>query len=283
MKIIVTLSLLLLALSTSLAQTTAKVFADGKATSVVVPNAETYTFEFPITPLVASKAFSSPINVTNTLAYRMYIAGDESLGLGNVHWSDETQKGQKSWKKFAKAGGVLKAEVAGSKVHDVFRILKQRGWPSKDVELKVWVEAAANLNGDVTTLSEGTIKVPASLKSGLMANQNAAVLKSFQSGSYSDQLRDSKLNSAIESYMEKKWPGENVTTVTGRSLVYTDASKTKFKFEAYYITQKNGKCKYNSCYGNGTNYGNRYAITFFNSMNAEKTLDCGVATKVKNR
>ena len=105
MKVLLTVSLFFLAVSASWAQTTAKVFADGNPTTVLVPNAQTYTFEFPITTQVASKAFSSPINVTNTLAYRLYVAGDPSLGLSNVHWSDETQKGQKSWKKFAKAGG----------------------------------------------------------------------------------------------------------------------------------------------------------------------------------
>ena len=118
-----------------------------------------------------------------------------------------------------------------------------------------------------------------------VADQAGDLVASFTNGQMSNTVNNAALASAIERYMEKKWPNFDITTVNLRYYAYTNTASTAYKFEAFYVTTKKstGECKYNSCYGNGTKSGSTYSINFFNSMTAEKLMDCGAAAKVRNR
>lgn len=266
------------------AQSEAKLYADGNETDRLVPNTEQYELVFPITSEDAAKAFSSPMNIMNAVNYTLYIGGgDASLRLDNIYSRNEKKEGYKNWKKVAKAGDMVKNTIDGDEINDVLRILKENDWPDKDLKFKIWITTYANLNGDEVTLSEKWITIPKELKSDYLAKDNNEIYDFFKSGDASNNIDNPALADAIEKYMENKWPSENITTVNLRYFSYKDASKTTFKFEGYYISQKDGVCKYNSCYGNGVNASSRYSISFFNSMNTEKMVSCEIANQLKNR
>jgi hypothetical protein len=264
------------------AQSTAKIFANGKETTTVVPNTDTYKLEFPVQKAEAAKTFNSPM--IRTLEYRLLIGGGEAaVDLDNIHGSHKSFAGAKSWKKFAKKGGVVTLEIDGKDVNDALRRLKSAGWPDKDHKFKIWIEATKGLKGGSTVISEAWITIPLSLKSSYMASNDNAVLKSFKNGNFSNSANAPALNTAIEKYMEHKWPNEDITTVNLQSIKYTNVAKTAFDFEATWISKSNGTCSYNSCYGNGTKAGSKFSISFFNSMNADKTIGCNTANKLVNR
>ena len=265
----------------AIAQSTATAYADGQPTDALVVDASEYTFEFPIETADAANTFNSPL--VRELTYTLYVGdGEEAFGLDNLYNSGGQYKEAKSWKKFAKADGVIKESIDGKYLDNAFRVLKDKDWPAQDFKVKVWIEVLADIKGNTTVLSEVWLTIPQSLRNQYYSAKNNEVYEMFTSGTAANTIGDTKLQKAIKKYMETKWPGENITTVTARYFAYEDYSKTKFKFEGYYITQKNGTCKYNSCYGNGTDHGDRYSLSFFNSMNAEKTMSCENAAKLKN-
>ena len=265
-----------------LAQSEARIFANGEQTSVIVPSAETYTVEFPINSAEASKTFNTPM--ATGLSYTLFIGGgDESVQLDNLHSSNEMYEGTKNWKKFAKAGGVIKQEVDGRDINDALRRLKSNGWPDQDYKVKIWITATANLKGDVTVMSEGWINIPKSLKSEYYASKDKEVLESFQRGSYSGKVSDPGLGAAIEKYVETKWPPSDLTTVNIQSIVYTNTARTNYRFECSIIFSDKGVCKYNMNNGTGVVSGGRYSVSSFNAGQPDKVLSCDTAGKLKNK
>ncbi|WP_258100309.1 hypothetical protein [Marinoscillum pacificum] len=284
MKRITYLMLALVCANQSIAQSTATVYADGQETNQIVPGTKEYTVEFPINEAEANKAFAAPLNITGAVNYSLYVGGgEEEFYLDEVYYSSGSKEGYKNWKKVAKAGDIVTQTIDGDRVNDVMRRLAEKDWPDRDFEIKVWLSTDADLNGNDITLSEATINIPLSLRAGYMAKDNEEILEFYKTGNASNAINNPGLADAIESYMETKWPANDVTTVNLRYFAYKAGSNTEFKFEAYYMLTKDGICKYNSCYGRGSTSGDRYSITFFNSMNVEKKVSCDVAEQVRNR
>jgi hypothetical protein len=280
-KVIIALFVLIIS-ENMIAQSLAKVYADGNETTVVVPNTQNYKLEFPVNMEEAAKTFNPPTLLE--LQYHLNIGGgEESLGLDHLYSNNHTYSEAKNWKKFAKQGGVVSIEIDERDINHALERLKKYDWPEKDHKIKVWIEALKNIRGEKTVISEAWITIPLSLKSSFIASEESDVMKSFQTGQFSDMISESNLNTTIENYMEKKWPDEDIITVNVQSLIYTNVSATNYRFEGTYISQKNGVCKYNTCLGKGTKTESRFAISVFNSVDAAQKISCENAEKLKNR
>lgn len=255
-------------------QGTAK--ADGTATTSIKIGATSYQLEFPFTASDIKGAFMAKAPRFQFIIDLQY-ASDECDSKSLYNWQEMYDDG--SLNSFADSKPFV-FQVEGDDVNSAIEREAERcGWAGGKVTMVLMV---ASKTGQPMTISEIPLNVPNDAQSQSLAGNSGEILKLFKSGLASNKINDRSLVLTVEDYMENKWPSEDITTVHLTDRQSQNAAGTKFRVDGYYITQKGGTCKYNSFYGDGNKTSGGYSITFFNSMNAETTIDCGVAQELKN-
>lgn len=262
-----------------------------QAVAVLDGTASTYVVHVPLTSENIKPVFKFP-----TLQYTEYVMRFVFLpGQDCVHSSEwYHEKGQTSLplNKMLKKGETFEHTFDTEALHK--QVMLYGGnchWKNGAIKARLEVRVPGK-SGEWFTMSTYDFTINAGTSSAFYKAHNKDVAASsgelvevFTSGNYANTVNNPALNTAIEQYMETKWPSEDITTVNVTYYAYTNTAGTAFKFEGAYITRKkdSGKCKYNTCYGKGTTNGSTYSINFFNSMTAEKEMDCGAADQLKNR
>ena len=252
------------------------VTADGTSTNSIQMGASGYQFQFTFSGDDIKGAFMPKAPRFQYIVDLQYQSNEcEPKSLYN--WQDMYQDG--SLNSFAGAKPFV-FEATGDDINATIERASERcGWDGGKVTLVLMV---ASKTGKPMPISSVDLGVPNDAEGQSLANNSGEIEKLFKSGLASNKVNDRSLALAVEEYMEKKWPSEDITTVHLTDRQSQNATGTKFRVDGYYITQKGGTCKYNSFYGDGNKTANGYSITFFNSMNAETAMDCGVAKELEN-
>ncbi len=261
------------------AQGTGKAYINGKAISEIDLSADVYELEFMITDESIKDAWMAK---AKNFQYGVEIKFLQEGGcdLNEIHQWQDAVNGT-SLASFAKESKAFKTEIDGMKFLISNAIKDCASLPS---DLQVAFNfMVLNKSGALSTASQIIVRMPGNAKSASLAEASSQALALFSNGMASDSYNNQPLKKSVESYMESKWPDKDVTTVRLTSQKFTNLAQTVFDLEGYYITRtSDGNCKYNSFYGKGTESGDRYSITFFNSMDPEKVIDCSISEKFQN-
>jgi len=251
-------------------------YADGSKTTSIKIGAASYKLEFPFSSTDLKGAFmpkASRFQYIVDLEYWTNKCDAKSL----FNWQ-EMHEGA-SLNSFADSKPFV-FKVEGDDVNSAIEREAERcGWEGGNATLTLMV---ASKTGKPMPISKVELTLTGDAQSQSLAGNSGEIIKLFKSGLASNKVNDRTLALAVEDYMENKWPAEDITTVHLTDRQSQNSAGTKFRVDGYYITQKGSSCKYNSFYGDGTKTSGGYSISFFNSMNAETTIDCGVAQELKN-
>ncbi|MEQ8470449.1 MAG: hypothetical protein RIC35_04655 [Marinoscillum sp.] len=261
------------------AQGTGKAYINGNAISVIDLSEDVYELEFMITEESIKDAWMAK---AKNFQYGVEIKflQDGGCDLEEIHQWQDAVNGT-SLTSFPKENKAFKTEIDGMKFLMSNAIKDCTSLPP---DLQVAFNfMVLNKSGELSLASQIIVQMPGNAKSASLAEASSQALALFSNGMAADSYNNQPLKKAVESYMEAKWPDEDITTVHLTSQKFTNTAQTSFDLEGYYITKaSNGNCNYNSFYGKGTGSGSRYSISFFNSMDAEKEIDCSVSEKFKN-
>ena len=260
-------------------QASGSALADGSETNSLNFEASEYQLNF----IIASGEIKSAFNTKRkNFQYAVQVSFENAGDCGSKDiWNWQDVYGEASLSSLAGSGNPMKLTVEADDINGtVEREFERCGWASGG---KVIIGLIVpNKKGAMMTISKISLDIPADAKNTSLASSGGEILKLFKNGLASNKVSDNTLAKAVEDYMENKWPSEDITTVHITDRQYQNTANTAFKVDGYYITRKEGNCKYNSFYGDGQKSTGGYSITFFNSMNAETSIDCGVADQLQN-
>lgn len=252
---------------------------DGNETGTLNFTANEYQINFSIAAEDVKSAFMAKSkNFQYAVELTFVDAGDCGTKI-ITNWQDVYA--ESSLAAMGSSGDPMVLVIDGDDINGaVEREFERCGWASNgSVALNLIVP---NKKGAMMTISKVLLTIPSNAQSASLSSASGEILKLFKTGLAAIAINDKTLAKAVESYMENKWPSENITTVHLTDRQYQNTAGTAFKVDGYYITRKGSACKYNSFYGDGKKTANGYSITFFNSMNAETSIDCGVADQLQN-
>ncbi len=274
LTVVVTLSL-----CSVFAQTSGNLLADGSESSALNFDADEYQLNFSIGAGEIKSAFNAK---RKNFQYAVKVSFENAGDCGSKDiWNWQDLYGDASLSSMASSGNPMKLTIDADDINGTAeREFERCGWASGgNVVMSLIIP---NKKGAMMTISEIRVAIPSNAQSASLSSSSGEILKLFKSGLASNAINDESLAKTVESYMENKWPSENITTVHLTDQQFQNIAKTNFKLDGYYITRKGSTCKYNSFYGDATATASGYSITFFNSMDAETTIDCGVADQLQN-
>lgn len=253
--------------------------ADGSETSTLNFDANKYQINFSIAAADVKSAFMAK---SKNFQYAVELTFVDAGACGSksiTNWQDVYD--ESSLAAMGSSGEPMVLTFDGEDINGaVEREFERCGWVSSgSVALNLIVP---NKKGAMMTISQVLLSIPSNAQSASLSSSSGEILKLFKTGLAANAINDKTLAKAVASYMENKWPSENITTVHLTDRQYQNTAGTAFKVDGYYITRKGSACKYNSFYGDGKKTDSGYSITFFNSMNAETSIDCGVADQLQN-
>lgn len=266
-------------LSPALAQTSGSALADGAKTSSLNFDAGKFQLNFPIAASDIKSAFNAK---RKGFQYAVKVSFENAGDCGSkdiTNWQDVYEEASLS--SMAGSGNPMTLTVNADDINGtVEREFERCGWASDGSVVVALI--VPNKSGKMMTISQINLTIPANAKSASLSSAGGEILKLFKTGLAANAINDRALAKTVENYMENKWPSEDITTVHITDQQYQNVANTAFKVDGYYITRNGGNCKYNSFYGDGKKTSGGYSITFFNSMNAETSIDCGVADQLQN-
>lgn len=277
---ILSLSILLtFVLQTAFAQSSGTALADGSETSALNFDAKEYQFNFSINADEIKSAFNAK---RKGFQYAVKVSFENAGDCGSKDvWNWQDIYNDASLSSMAGSGDPMTLTVDADDINGAVESEFERcGWASSGSVVMALI--IPNKKGAMMTISEIRLSIPSNAQSASLASSSGEILKLFKTGLAANAINDKTLARTVKSYMENKWPSENITTVHLTDQQYQNVAKTAFKMDGYYITRKGSTCKYNSFYGDVKSTDSGYSITFFNSMNAETTIDCGVADQLQN-
>ena len=271
-----------------------QLYADASKSSPVSSidgSASNYLVSIPLTAENLKQVYKFPgLQYTEYAIRFKFVSGQDCLPKGEFY--HEQAQSPATLHKMLKKGEAFEHTLDAAEFHkQVISYCNKCNWEHTTMKARLEVLVPSKSGKEmVMSSTEFTINSGASssfykMHNKGMADASSGIIKRFTSGNFANTENVPGLNSAIERYMETKWPTEDITTVNVTYYAYTNTAGTAFKFEGAYITKKKGTgtCKYNTCYGDGTKSGNSYSISFFNSMDRETQMECGAAEKLKNR
>ncbi len=253
--------------------------ADGNETSVLNFDADEYQINFSIGAAEVKNAFMAKSKNFQYAVELAFVDAGECGSKSITNWQDVYA--ESSLAAMGSSGEPMVLTFDGDDINGaVEREFERCGWAnSGSVALNLIVP---NKKGAMMTISQVLLSIPSNAQTASLSSSGVEILKLFRTGLAANAINDETLAAAVASYMENKWPSENITTVHLTDRQYQNTAGTAFKVDGYYITRKGRACKYNSFYADGKKSSNGYSITFFNSMNAETSIDCGVADQLQN-
>lgn len=277
---IITLSIALtFVFQTAFSQSGGTALADGNETSTLNFDASEYQISFSIAAADVKNAFMAKSKNFQYAVELVFVDAGDCGSKSITNWQDVY--GESSLAAMGSSGDPMVLTFAGEDINSaVEREFERCGWASSgSVALNLIVPSK---KGAMMTISQVLLSIPSDAQSASLSSSSGEILKLFKTGLAANAINDKTLARAVKSYMENKWPSENITTVHLTDRQYQNTAGTAFKVDGYYITRKGSACKYNSFYGDGKKTSSGYSITFFNSMNAETSIDCEVADQLQN-
>ena len=268
-------------LSITNAQSSGNVQIEGKEVTTVDLKADEYTLNFPVQSEKKPKLLSKLAGFLNKdLGYTISVNALDNKACPdekNFFYYDGTARAT-NLQSLAKSNKPLISKMDGQDFHySLKRYLDRCPCKTLDLELVLYTDPTAD-----KIISTIPLKVSANVMAANKEEEKASLIKYFKSGIASRTIHDSKAEKLIESYMENKWT-VNITTVHLTDMHYTNTTQTELRIDGFYIEHEDGICLYNSFYCDtkkGTN--SQFNITFFNSMDAPKEMDCEIATQFQN-
>lgn len=263
----------------AIAQSSGTALADGTETASMNFDTNEYQIKFSIAADDVKSAFMAKSKNYQYTVELAFVDARECGSKSIANWQDVY--GESSLSAMGSSGDPMVLTFDGDDINGAIeREFEQCGWASSgSVALNLIVP---NKKRAMMTISQVLLSIPSNAQSVSLSSSSGEILKLFKTGLVNNDVYYNSLAQAVESYMENKWPSENITTVHLTDQQYQNPAKMAFKIDGYYITRKGSTCKYNSFYGDVKSTNSGYSITFFNSTDAETTIDCGVADQLQN-